>query len=118
MRVESLRRLVLEEWRGLPDGKEKPERCVTVGEALKKLLPKLGLSDFLNEEQIRLAWREIVGDFLSTHSAPVSIQRGILMVQVLQPSIRYELDRTWKPEVLRKLRAKFGEKVIRDVRFR
>jgi predicted nucleic acid-binding Zn ribbon protein len=118
MRVESLRKQVLEDWRGLPDGSEKPDRCTTVADALKKLLPKLGLSDFLNEEQIRQAWKEVVGDFLAGHSAPVSIQRGVLIVQVLQPAIRYELDRTWKPEVLRKLRARFGEKVIREVRFR
>jgi hypothetical protein len=36
---------------------------------------------------------------------------------VIQSSVRYELDRTWKPEIIRKLREQFGEKTIRDVKF-
>jgi predicted nucleic acid-binding Zn ribbon protein len=118
MRAETLRKIVLEEWRGLPDGEGRVDRCSSVADALKKLLPRLGLSNFLNEEQIKAAWKEVVGDFLASHSAPASIQRGVLIIQVLQPAIRYELDRTWKPEVLRKLQARFGKDVIKEVRFR
>ena len=42
---------------------------------------------------------------------------GILHVKVIQSSVRYELDRIWKPEIIRKLRLKFGEKTIRDLKF-
>jgi len=42
---------------------------------------------------------------------------GILHVRVIQSSVRYELDRAWKPEIIRKLRERFGEKTIRDLRF-
>jgi oligoribonuclease (3'-5' exoribonuclease) len=42
---------------------------------------------------------------------------GTLHIRVIQPSVRYELDRTWKPEIIRKLREQFGEKVIRDIKF-
>jgi predicted nucleic acid-binding Zn ribbon protein len=118
MRAETVRRLVLEEWRGLPEGDGKPDRCTPVADALKKLIPRLGLANLLNEEQIRAAWKEVVGEFLASHSAPVGIQRGVLTIQVLQPAIRYELDRTWKPEVLKKLQARFGANTIREVRFR
>jgi len=91
---------------------------VAVAEALKKLLPKLGLTERLNEQEVQSTWREIVGDFLAEHSLPISMREGILIIQVLQPTVRYELDRTWKPEILRKLRARFGAKTIREIRFR
>lgn len=118
MRIEDIRRRVLEEWRGLPDASEKSERCILAADALKKILPKLGLTERLNEQEVQAAWREIVGDFLAEHSVPVSMKDGVVMVQVLQPTVRYELDRTWKPEILRKLKARFGARTIREVRFR
>jgi predicted nucleic acid-binding Zn ribbon protein len=118
MRVEDIRRRVLEEWRGLPDRPEAAERCVAAADALKKLLPKLGLTERLNEQEVLSAWREVVGDFLAEHSVPVSVKDGLLVIQVLQPTVRYELDRSWKPEILRKLRARFGARTIREIRFR
>lgn len=117
MRIETIRRRVLEDWRGLPS--EGPsDRWVPLHEALAKSVAKLGLADRLCEEQVREAWRDIVGDFLASHSEPAGMQRGILTIQVVQPTVRFELERTWKPEILKKLRQKFGAKVIREVRFR
>jgi predicted nucleic acid-binding Zn ribbon protein len=118
MRIEQIRQRVLNEWRGLPDQPERPERCTLAAEALKKLLPKLGLTERLNEQDVMAAWREIVGDFLAEHSMPVALRDGVLIIQVLQPTVRYELDRTWKPEILRKLKARFGPKSVKEVRFR
>ncbi|MGC3991493.1 MAG: DciA family protein [Chthoniobacteraceae bacterium] len=58
-----------------------------------------------------------MGDFLAKHSQPSKLRDGILYVQVLQPTVHYELDRVWKPQVLKKLKARFTGKVIRDLRF-
>ena len=118
MRAEYIRKRVLADWRGLPDGAEKPDRCVAVSDALKKLLPKLGLTERLNEQEVQDAWREIVGDFLAEHSSPTSMKDGVLIVQVLQPTVRYELDRSWKPEILKKLKERFGAKAVKEIRFR
>ncbi len=118
MRVEYIRKRVLEDWRGLPEKPERPERCIPAAEALKKLLPKLGLTERLNEQEVQTAWNEIVGDFLAAHSLPVSMRDGILIIQVLQPTVRYELERSWKPEILRKLKTRFGPKTVKEVRFR
>ena len=118
MRIEEIRKRVLEEWRGLPEEPARRERCATASDALKKLLRKLGLTERLNEHEIRNAWREIVGDFLAEHSLPVSIREGVLTVQVIQPAVRYELDRSWKRKILRKLQDRFGARAVREVRFR
>lgn len=118
MRITAIRRRVLQDWRGLPDNSDAADRCAQAGDILKKLLPKLGLSERLSENEIQSAWSGIVGEFLAQHSVPVSLRHGTLLIQVLQSTVHYELDRTWKPEILRKLRERFGAKTVRDVRFR
>lgn len=84
---------------------------------LGKLLPKLGIASRIKEADILAAWSGIVGDFIAQHSQPDRLVSGTLHVRVIQSSVRYELDRVWKPEIIRKLRERFGEKTIRDIKF-
>ena len=112
----ALRKRILQEWRGLP-GESGPDRAVPLKDALSKLLPELGLATRIREQDIQSAWVGIVGEFIATHSQPDRLVAGTLMIRVIQPSVRYELDRVWKPEIIRKLREAFGQKVIRDIRF-
>lgn len=109
-------RRLLQEWRGF-DGKARADRASPVADILGKLLPQLGLDTRIKEADITAAWRGIVGEFIAQHSQPERLVAGTLHIRVIQPSVRYELDRTWKPEIIRKLREQFGEKVIRDIKF-
>ena len=117
-RLISLRRQVLEEWRGLPGEPEGPTRCFAASDLLKSVLAKLGLEENVAEEQMREEWRTIVGEFIACHSEPVSLRRGVLTIGVLQPTVRYELDRAWRSVILEKLRARFGARKILQIRFR
>ncbi len=112
----ALRKRILQEWRGLP-GAPRSDRDASVTEVLGKLLPKLGLETRIKEQDIQSAWLEIVGEFIAKHSQPERLVAGTLMIRVIQPSVRYELDRVWKPEIIRKLREIFGQKVIGDIKF-
>ena len=112
------RERVLAEWRGLPQKAARPDRSQPVASILEKVMRNLGLQERLTEAQIQGAWKEIVGDFIAQHACPSRIREGILYVQVLQPTVHYELDRVWKPQILKKLKTRFGAKVIRDIRFR
>lgn len=118
MSPDLLRRKILEEWRGLAEPQTKSDRCLPIKDVLGKILPKLGLSERLSEKEITEAWREVVGTFLAQHSLPVALQAGVLSIQVLQPSVRYELERSWKKEILEKLQQRFGLSVVREIRFR
>lgn len=112
---KSLRRRVVEEWRGLP---ERPEGrpLVVISDAIGTLIKKLGLTERINEGDILAAWRDVVGDFLAQHSRPARLVNGVLHVEVLQSSVRYELDRTWRPQILQKLQARFGKNAVREIR--
>jgi predicted nucleic acid-binding Zn ribbon protein len=113
-----LRARVISEWRGLPDRTPKPDRLTTAAEGVVKLMKSLGLGERLRQEEVLSAWRGIVGDFIADHSQPSKLQNGVLLVQVLQPTMHYELDRVWKTRILEKLRAQFGPKTVREIRFR
>jgi predicted nucleic acid-binding Zn ribbon protein len=115
---QSLRQRVIQEWRGLPEPEAKQDRTLSIREVLVQLAPKLGLEGRLREEEIIAAWAEIVGDFFARHSRPVRLHQGALVVNVLQPTVLYELDRQWKSVILAKLKKRFGGKVIRELRFR
>ncbi len=71
-----------------------------------------------SQSEVLEAWSKIVGDFIAAHSSPVALREGILYVRVLQPALHYELEQVSKIEILRKLKQRFGGKVVRDVRFR
>jgi predicted nucleic acid-binding Zn ribbon protein len=111
-----LRQKVLREFRGYWEPRETRETR-QAGDLAGELLDKLGLEDRLAEQDVSEAWREIVGDFLAEHSQPLKLRRGVLTVRVLQPSVHYELDRKWKPQVLAKLQARFGKDKVQSVRF-
>jgi predicted nucleic acid-binding Zn ribbon protein len=115
MGSKSLRRFVVEEWRGLPEKREE-RPLVAVSTAIQALIGRLGLRERINEADILSAWREIVGDFLAQHSRPARLVNGVLHIEVMQPSVRYELDRTWRPVILQKLQERFGKNAVKDIR--
>jgi len=112
------RAAVLAEWRGLPEPKTRPDRWQAAGDLLPKLMQQLGLTERLHETEVMEAWKTIVGDFISAHSAPVSLREGVLFVRVLQPALHYQFETISKAEILRKLKQRFGGRVIKDIRFR
>jgi predicted nucleic acid-binding Zn ribbon protein len=114
----ALRAAVIREWRGLPEKFSTPDRWRAPADLLPKLMQKLGLRERLQETEVIEAWAKIVGDFIAAHSAPVALREGILYVRVLQPALHYELEQVSKIDIVRKLKQRFGAKVIRDVRFR
>lgn len=109
---------MIAEWRGLPEKKTKPDRWRSAADLLPKLMQQLGLSERLHETEVIEAWKQIVGEFIAAHSAPVSLRDGVLFVRVLQPSLHYQFETISKGEILRKLKQRFGSKTVRDLRFR
>jgi predicted nucleic acid-binding Zn ribbon protein len=114
----ALRAKIVAEWRGLPEKYLRPDRWQAPVDVLPKLMQRLGLKERLHESEVKEAWGTIVGDFIAAHSAPVALREGILFVRVLQPALHYELEQVSKIDILRKLKQRFGGKVIKDVRFR
>jgi predicted nucleic acid-binding Zn ribbon protein len=114
----SLRATVIAEWRGLPERGVRADRFQSTSNLLPKMMQRLGLRERLHEVEVMEAWQQIVGEFIAAHSAPMTLREGILYVRVLQPALHYELEQVSKIDILRKLKQRFGARIIRDVRFR
>ena len=114
----SLRAAVIAEWRGLPERRPRPDQFRATADLVPALMQRFGLKERLQESEVMEAWSRIVGEFIATHSAPVALREGVLYVRVLQPALHYDLEQLCKIDILRKLKQRFGSKVIRDVRFR
>ncbi len=113
-----LRDRVLAEWRGYREPAPTLARTQPVGGLVARAMQGLGLGSRVQEAEVLLAWREVVGDFIAEHSKPARLKEGVLYVQVLQPAIHFELERNWKAQIVQKLRDRFGARVVREVRFR
>jgi predicted nucleic acid-binding Zn ribbon protein len=114
----SLRAKIIAEWRGLPEKRVAQNRWTAPADILPNLMQRLGLKERLHESEVLEAWSKIVGEFIAAHSAPVALREGVLYVRVLQPALHYELEQIAKIDILRKLKQRFGGKIIRDLRFR
>lgn len=108
---------VMAEWRRYREPRDIGQRTSVLGEALRGLLPKLGLGQSLDEHAVRRSWSELVGPFIAGHSEPDRIRGGVLHVRVHQSSVRFELERVWKADIESKLAAAFGADKIRSVKF-
>jgi len=115
--TNDLRAKVLSEWRGYRENPARPDRAEAVAQTLEGVMRKLGLAERLTERQILATWKEIVGEWFALHTCPDRLRDGMLHVRVIQSSIHYELDRNWKPEIIRKLKERFGASRVKGIRF-
>ncbi len=107
----------LTEWRGFAPPVPLDARLQRVGSVLGMLLPRLGLAEAVDEAEVRRVWASLVGEFIAGHTEPARFTRGVLTVKVLQPTIRFELERNWKPRITARLQEHFGSAKVRGLRF-
>ncbi len=106
------------EWRGYYEPKPKKGSCIQAAGVVDKVMQGWGLEERLHQQEVLSAWEQIVGDFIARHAQPTALKNGVLIVEVLQPAIHYELDRVWRARIVSELKNHFGRKIVRDVSFR
>ena len=106
------------EWRGYAEPRPVLDRVHPLSALIGKAVQDLGLGERVREDEVLRAWKDLVGDFIAAHSAPSSLKDGVLYVRVLQPTIHFELERVWRPKIIEKLKARFGARTVRELRFR
>lgn len=118
MKISRHGRAALREWRGGVPEPRKLETWRTAAEVFEPVIRELGLQERVCEAQILEAWGAIVGPFLAVHTRPTRLNDGVLYVRVVQPSLRFELERGLRGGLVEKLRERLGKRVrIREIRF-
>lgn len=111
-----IRKEILSEWRGCEEATDLNQGIHTAEKFISAILRSAGAEDGLHEDQVRSAWKELAGDFISRHSEPVSVKNGHLVLRVTQPAMRFHLEQM-KPMLLTRIRAQLGGNRVKSVKF-
>ncbi|MCB1097602.1 MAG: DUF721 domain-containing protein [Verrucomicrobiae bacterium] len=112
-----LRAKVLGEWRGASEVRKTNVFEHPITDLLPGIMRRIGVQDQITAEAITAEWRGIVGEFLASNSRPLKLQNRVLTIAVLQSTLLYMLEQEFKREILAKVRERFGDKTVRDVKF-
>ena len=92
-------------------------RPVPLREAMQDLLRSLGVEQRLAAFDALAAWPQVVGEQIARVTSPQRVERGVLFVDVATAPWRAELTMK-RRELIDKLNAHAGTRVITDIRFR
>jgi len=115
-RRDAIREEILREWRGgdepssLDSGIHRPADFITA------ILRAVGAEDGLHEDEVRATWKELAGDFIASHTQPVSVKGGHLVLRVTQPAMRFHLEQM-KPMLLERIKERLGADKIHSIKF-
>ncbi len=115
-RREVIHEELVGEWLGCEKPLNTNKNVSSAADWVDAILRSQFFADSLDEEEVKKAWKEIAGDFIGANTEPVSAKDGNLILRVTQPAMRFHLEQM-KPDLLRRIRERFGEDKIKSVRF-
>lgn len=86
-----------------------------VGGLIEEIFSRMNLSGAIEEGNIRESWHKVAGSFVAAQTEVVSLKRGILLLRVLQPAMRFHLDQS-RSELLFKVQKELGKDAVREIR--
>lgn len=103
-----------------PQRKPRPRRRrrrdpLEARDAVLSALGKLGLTDHARRLRIFLCWNEVVGERIAARTEPFTFSRGVLTLRTHNPAWQNELTYL-KAELIEKLNAALGAKVVREIK--
>lgn len=115
--TKKVRNQLLTEWRGGIDPPSPVRNIHQPAEFLSGLLKEVGLSDGIDETRLKESWSRVAGDFVSKHTVPESIRGGVLVLLVLQPTMKFHLQQM-RGRLLDNMRRELGEGVVKQIVFK
>ncbi len=111
-----IREEILQEWRGAEEPADLNAGIHLAEKFVTAILRAAGAEDGLHEDQVRATWKELAGDFIASHTEPVSVKSGNLVLRVTQPALRFQLEQM-KPMLLKRIRTQLGEDKVKSIKF-
>ncbi len=111
-----IREEILQEWRGAEEPADLNAGIHLAEKFITAILRAAGAEDGLHEDQVRATWKELAGDFIASHTEPVSVKSGNLVLRVTQPALRFQLEQM-KPMLLKRIRTQLGEDKVKSIKF-
>lgn len=108
---------ILIEWLGGLNPPHPSRNIHQPGEYIDDLLKTVGVSDGVDEERLKEVWGNVAGAFVAQHTVPESINRGVLVLRVLQPAMKFHLQQM-SAKLLENLHRELGKDTINKVVFK
>ena len=87
------------------------------GQALGTLVRQLGITKTLRQYDVIMSWDAIVGEKIAKVAKAQRMENGTLFVSVASAPWRAELT-IMRREIIEKINAAMGNKIVKDIRFR
>jgi predicted nucleic acid-binding Zn ribbon protein len=78
------------------------------------LVDNYGLRERLDEEHLRAAWAEVVGEMVARHTLGIELRHGRLRVRVDSAPLRHELG-YMREELVGRLNERLGRTAVKEV---
>lgn len=105
----------VQDWQGGHTPMPSDLNCSKAADWVEKVLAGIKVSDGVEESRIREGWKAVAGEFVAAQTEVISLKRGILILRVLQPAMRFHLEQS-RGELLQKVRRELGAKAVREVK--
>lgn len=90
-------------------------QTLDIGELIPQLINQLDLKKEFTIETLHAEWSDMVGDIMSTHTAPTAIFGKVLIVKADHPVFANEFS-MMKDSVLVKIQERLGPGSIKEIR--
>ena len=91
------------------------KNCSKAADWVGAVLGGLKIADGVEEGRIREGWKTVAGDFVAAQTEVISLKRGVLILRVMQPAMRFHLEQS-RGELLRKVQKELGKDAVREIR--
>jgi len=88
----------------------------SAGDFIGSIIKEVGAREGVEHQKLLDSWQKIAGDFVAKNTEPVSLNHGVLMLKVVQPSMRFHLEQL-KMKLLKNLQQDLGKSLIKQVKF-
>ena len=88
-----------------------------LSEALSELIARRGLARVQGDQQLHAAWADVAGPEIAGRTRVLDVRRGVLRVAVAHAALLSELVGFRSMELLNKLREKYPEFKVKDMKF-
>ena len=85
---------------------------------IERYMKESGLARRASGEDLRVAWREVIGPETGSHTSIHGFRKGVVTVAVDSAPLYQELDLFRKVELLDALRARYRADYVQELRFR
>ena len=115
--AQKARAQILIEWLGGLNPPSPTRNIHQPGEFIDQLLKSIGVAEGVDEQRLKEVWGAVAGAFVAQHTVPESIRGGVLVLRVLQPTMKFHLQQM-SGKLLDNLRRELGDGVVKQVVFK